>query len=132
MKLIDVKPKKVLLNITPLVDVLFIMIIFFTITSTFLEQPGLKLELPKAQTAEAQRVEKSVLFVTRDSKIYYADQEVEISRLGETLQKMMQERSEHSLIISADEKAPHGLVVSIMDIARRSGVEKLVISTEPK
>jgi len=52
MKLIDEKKKKVALNITSLVDVLFILIIFFTISSTFLEQPGIKLELPKAQSSE--------------------------------------------------------------------------------
>ncbi len=66
MKLLPEKKKRAIINITPLVDVLFILIIFFAVTSTFLEQPGVKLDLPKAKSTELQRIEKAVLTVTAD------------------------------------------------------------------
>ncbi len=132
MKLLDSKPKKAILNITPLIDVLFILIIFFTISSTFLEQPGIKLDLPKATSSQAQVVEKAVLYITKDSELYFKDDPVTLEALPEILRKAMGERSEKSLIINADQKVTHGLVVEVMDIARVNGVEKLVISAEPE
>ncbi len=132
MKLLDEKQKKAILNITPLIDVLFILIIFFTISSTFLEQPGIKLELPKAQSAQSQRVEKAVLYISPDSKLYLRDEEVTLAQLPKKLRALMENLSEKSLIISADKNVHHGLVVQVMDIARNSKVQRLVVSTEPK
>jgi biopolymer transport protein ExbD len=132
MKLLDDKPKKAILNITPLIDVLFILIIFFVVSSTFLEQPGIKLELPKAQTGESQRVEKLVLYISTDEKLFLNNTQIEIDDLGEKLQQLMPESSDKSLIINADKGVPHGLVVQVMDIARGNGVKKLVIATEQK
>lgn len=130
MKLIDKNKAKAVLNITPLIDVLFILIIFFTITSTFLEQPGLKLDLPKAATGELQKVEKAVLTIAGGSQMQFGDKDVTRTTLPDVLKEAMAERGDKSLIISADKKVEHGTVVEIMDIARQSGVEKLVISTE--
>lgn len=132
MKLLDDKPKKAILNITPLIDVLFILIIFFVVSSTFLEQPGIKLELPKAQTGESQRVEKLVLYISTDEKLFLNNTQIEIDDLGDKLQQLMPESSDKSLIINADKGVPHGLVVQVMDIARGNGVKKLVIATEQK
>ncbi len=132
MKLLDEQKKKAILNITPLIDVLFILIIFFTVSSTFLEQPGIKLQLPKAQSAEAQRTEKAVLFISKDSELFLGDAAVTLAQLPQKVRELMENRPEKTLIISADEKVPHGLVVNVMDIARANLVERLVISTEPK
>jgi biopolymer transport protein ExbD len=132
MKLLDDKPKKAILNITPLIDVLFILIIFFVVSSTFLEQPGIKLELPKAQTGESQRVEKLVLYISPDEKLFLNNTQIEMNGLAEKLQQLMPESSDKSLIINADKGVPHGLVVQVMDIARGNGVKKLVIATEQK
>jgi biopolymer transport protein ExbD len=132
MKLISEKKKKVLLNITPLVDVTLILIIFFVITSTFIEQPGIKLELPKAQTSDLQRVEKAVIIVSKDSKIYFRNKEISLKELPSILKDSMRESIDKSLIISADKVVHHGLIISIMDIARQNGVKKLVVSTEPE
>lgn len=132
MKLLDEKKKKVVLNVTPLIDVLFILIIFFTISSTFLEQPGIKLDLPKAASSEAQVVEKAILYISKDNKLYFSDQEIKLADLAERLRSTMKIRTEKSLIINADKKVTHGLVVEVMDIARVNGVEKLVISAEPE
>lgn len=132
MKLISQKKKKVLLNITPLVDVLLILIVFFVVTSTFMEQPGIKLELPKSQTADLQRIEKAVLIVSADSKLFFRNKEISLQELPAILRDAMQESIDKSLIISADKVVHHGLIISIMDIARQSGVEKLVVSTEPE
>ncbi|NOX37436.1 MAG: biopolymer transporter ExbD [Calditrichaeota bacterium] len=132
MKLLPEKKKRAIINITPLVDVLFILIIFFAVTSTFLEQPGVKLDLPKAKSTELQRIEKAVLTVTADEQLIFQGKSIDLSTLPEVLQQAMSESQDRSLIIAADENVHHGLVVKIMDIAKQSGVEKLIISTEPE
>lgn len=132
MKFLSRKSKKLLLNITPLIDVLFILIIFFAVSSTFLEQPGVKLELPKTSSSELQKIEKAILFIDRDETLYFRGKQITRDALPELLQEAMKSSLDKSLIISADENVHHGLVVEIMDVARQSGVEKLVISTEPR
>jgi len=130
MKLLDKTPKKLLINITPLVDVLFILIIFFVVTSTFIEQPGVKLELPKATTATPEKVEKAVLVITRDKHLYFRSQPITLEDLSKVLQKTMAQSVDHSLIINADEHVEHGFVIQVMDIARQNGVQKVVIATK--
>ena len=124
------KKSRVLLNITPLIDVLFILIIFFVVTSTFLEQPGIKLALPEAKKTDLEKIEKAVLFITANKKIFFRNKEITLENLGPMLKDAMEESLDGSLIISADKKVPHGLVVKVMDIARQNGVKKIVIATE--
>lgn len=132
MKLLSKDKKKILLNITPLVDVLLILIVFFAITSTFLEQPGIKLQLPKAASSDLQKIEKAVLIISKNSELFFRDKNITLDELPGILEVAMETSLDKSLIISADEKVEHGLVVSVMDLARQNGVEKLVISTEPE
>ncbi|MCB0289929.1 MAG: biopolymer transporter ExbD [Calditrichaeota bacterium] len=130
MKLLQIPKKRIILNITPLIDVLFILIIFFVVSSTFLEQPGIKLELPKATSSESQRVEKAVLYITKDAKLFFGEQEVTLESLPGIVKSAMEVQAEKSLIVNADQQVHHGLVVKVMDIARTNGVEKLVISAD--
>lgn len=132
MKLTGDKKKQLLLNITPLVDVLLILIVFFAITSTFLEQPGIKLQLPKATSSDLQKIEKAVLIISADDRLFFRDKEITMDELPGILQVAMEGSIDKSLIISADKKVEHGMVVSVMDLARQNGVQKLIISTEPE
>jgi len=126
------KKSRVLLNITPLIDVLFILIIFFVVTSTFLEQPGIKLALPEAKKTDLEKIQKAVIFITVDKKILFRNKEINLENLGPLLKDSMEESLDQSLIINADKDVPHGLVVKVMDIARQNGVKKVIIATEQK
>jgi len=131
MKLLaDKKKSKMLLNITPLIDVLFILIIFFAVSSTFLEQPGIKLALPKAKKTDLQKIEKAVLFITVDNKLFFRGKEISLENLAPMLKDAMEQSLDRSLIVNADKEVHHGFVVKIMDIAKQNGVKKLVIATE--
>lgn len=133
MKLLQVQKKsRALLNITPLIDVLFILIIFFAVSSTFLEQPGIKLALPEAQKTDLQKIEKAVLFVTVNQELLFREKEISIENLGPILKDAMDQSIDRALIVNADKGVQHGFVVKVMDIARQNGVQKLVIATEQK
>ena len=107
------KKRRVTINITSLIDVLFLLLIFFMVTSSFLEQPGMKLELPSAKSAEAARLEKLI----------------GLDSLERVMAEAVQRVEEKTLVLKADRTVRHGTVVTVMDIAKRVGLEKLVVGT---
>lgn len=122
--------RKVLINITSLIDVLFLLLIFFMVSSTFLEQPGIKLELPHAHSAVVVEQKDYTLFVDKEGKMFLNSTEVVIENLEAELRKALPEMKDGALILKADQDASHGTVVKVMDVAKRSGVKKLVIGTK--
>jgi biopolymer transport protein ExbD len=122
--------KRVGINITPLIDILFLLIIFFVVTSTFLEQSGMRLELPSAETAEPTEVQELVLNMDEAGLMRLDQLDVTIETLSAALREKLAAGSGRVLVIRADRDAPHGTVVEVMDIAKRSGVQDLVIATD--
>ena len=122
--------RRVTINITSLIDVLFLLLIFFMVTSTFLEQPGMKLELPTVQSAEAARVEKMVLYIGEGGDIVFDERTVPLDSLEAVMEEALPLVEEKTLILMADTNVPHGTVVKVMDMAKRAGLKKLVVGTK--
>ncbi len=122
--------KKVHIDITPLVDVVFLLLIFFMVTSTFLELPGIKLLLPSAKSSAPQAVRELTVMLSADDKLFLNDQPIEWSQLEAGLKAALKESASGALVIKADRSAPHGKVVTIMDTARICGARKLVVTTQ--
>ena len=132
MQLREKKKKNIVINITSLIDVLFLLLIFFMVSSTFLEKPGMKLDLPKSQQKEAVRMEGYTLFITTDKKIYLNEEPVTLETLPQKLKAIASEIEKDGIVLQADEKVPYGLVVETMDIIKQSGITKLIVATENK
>lgn len=130
MKLLEKKKKDLQLNLTSLIDVMFILIIFYSVTSTFMEQPGIELNLPKASNTQVSQIKDNVLFVYPDSSIYLNQKKIPVDSLGVALEELKNKSNTSTLILQADEKVPNGFVVKLMDIANQKGFEQLTISTE--
>ena len=127
---LSIKPKKkITLNLTSLIDVLFILIIFFVVSSTFLEQPGIKLNLPEAATSETHAVQKVVLYIDKEEHIFLNDDPISQEEVAEKVEQMIAAQTDKSLVLKADDKVSHGLVIRIMDALRKKGIYKIVIST---
>ena len=124
------KKRRVMINITSLIDVLFLLLIFFMVTSSFLEQPGMKLELPSARSAEAARLEKLILYIGAGGEIVFNDRIVGLDSLEQVLAEAVPQVGDKTLVLKADRTVQHGTVVTVMDIARRVGMEKLVVGTK--
>jgi len=129
MKLLEKTPKKIALNITPLIDVLFILIIFFTVSSTFLEQPGIKLKLPEADSGESHTAQKVIVYVDANENIFLNDDPLTLENLAESVEILLSGQSDKSVVLRADMKVTHGIVVKIMDLLRKKGIYKIIIST---
>ena len=132
MQLREKKKKNIVINITSLIDVLFLLLIFFMVSSTFLEKPGMKLDLPKSQQKEAVRMEGYTLFITTDKTLYLNEEQVTLNTLPQKLKAIASEIEEDGIVLQADEKVPYGLVVETMDIIKQSGITKLIVATESK
>ena len=126
----EFKPKKkrrVLINITSLIDVMFLLLIFFMVTSTFLDQPGMKLELPSAESAEVARIEKLVLYISSDDMVVFNNEQIALDDLEGVMRDAISEIEDRTLVLNADRAVQHGTVIRVMDIAKKLGLEKLVI-----
>ena len=129
MQFKEKQKKRMGINITSLIDVMFILLIFFMVSSSFVEQPGMKLELPAMQSQEVAKVEKMALFVSKEGELFLNDRPVAIDSLGIVIKQLIPNVEEKTLVLKADRAVEHGLVVQIMDIAKRNGLKKIVIGT---
>lgn len=117
-------------NMAPMADVVFLLLIFFMLTSSFILEPGIDIDLPRAVTAEDQIRQKHVLTITRDSTLLLDKDVVSFSTLQRVLEDTFAGETSKLLIIRADKNVAHGLVVKALDISRRAGVSQLAIATE--
>ncbi len=122
-----VKIEKGLIEMTPLVNVFFLLFIFFAFTSSFIFQPGIKVNLPKAVTSEVVQQESAVIIITKDDKIYLNDREISQDELLSNLRLMA--KGNIPLLIKADSHATLGRVVEIWDMCRREGLSQANIAT---
>lgn len=121
--------KKLTINLTSLIDVLFILIIFFTVSSTFLEQPGIELKLPEAKSSKGHTVQKTVIYIDKDENIFLNDKLVTIHNLTTEVEKLTDIQKDKSIVLKADSKVAHGMIIGIMDELRQHGIYKIVVST---
>lgn len=126
------RPRRVSLDMTPLIDVVLMLVIFFMLTTTFVLAPGIKVDLPKGSSLQRARETDQVVVVTKQGDIFYRDQRVDLATLQAALRQSQQERPDLRVVIKADKNALHGRVVDIMDMAKTMGIERLAIATSPK
>jgi len=117
------------LDVTPLIDVVFLLLIFFMLTSTFVLQPGIKVKLPRAITSEALREKNLVIVITAGGKIYLDNEIISLDELSAGLEKAA--RDERAVLIKADQKISLGRVVEVWDLCRDVGITQVSIATEP-
>lgn len=118
------------LNIAPLIDVVFLLLIFFMLSSHFVTQPGIKVTLPSAITARLYPEEDIIISITEDSNLYLNERLVTLENLSEQLEIEMARAEKKTVIIKADKKIDLGLAVKVMDIAREADAGRLIISTK--
>ena len=130
MQFHEKKKRKVIINITSLIDVLFLLLIFFMISSTFVEQPGMKLELPESKTSTTEKIKELILEINTDQSMILNQEPVTLEDLEQKFKELLPSLEEKSLVLKADKSVPHGVVVKVMDQAKLSGLEKLIIATQ--
>ena len=119
------------INVTPLVDVMLVLLIIFMITAPMLHQ-GIEVALPRADAeAMAMRVDDPlVLSINRDGLIYVQDDPIHPSQLVERLQPILAARGDDTVFLKGDRELPYGKVIEVLDVLHKGGVHRIGMVTE--
>jgi biopolymer transport protein ExbD len=131
MRLTERPRRRPTINITSLIDVLFLLLTFFLVTTTFIEQSALKVELPSMQHSDrVSREKRFLLEVSSDGQMRYDDKWVNAEVLGARLKAEAEEiNTGGGLTLRADQSLAHGKVIAILDLIKGAGVRRFVIAT---
>jgi biopolymer transport protein ExbD len=123
-------PEDTGIDLTPMLDVIFIMLIFFIVTTTFVREAGIQINRPAAETAVKQEQSNILVAISPEGEIWIDGQRVDIRELRGLIRKLKSENPEAAVIIQADRDARAGLLVQAMDQARLAGVRDVAVAAE--
>ena len=118
------------LDMTPMLDVVFIMLIFFIVTTSFVKESGVSVSSPQAQTASQQENVNIFIAITADGEVWVDRRPVDPRSVRAIVARLHADNPEGSVIIQADEDAATGMLVEVMDQVRLAGVEKIAIAAD--
>lgn len=116
------------LNIAPLIDVVFQLLVFFALTSYFVANPGIEVSLPNAESAVPIQKQHTIVYINKDGLLFCNSRKTEISMLADALKQAP--FSTKTVILKSDENVPLGNVVKVIDAIRQTGIKDLVIATD--
>ena len=117
-------------NLTPMLDVVFIMLIFFIVTASFVKEAGIDVNRPDAATAEKKERGNILVAITSNGQIWIDKRQVDPRALRANIERLHAENPEGSVVIQADKDSKNGLLVQVMDAARMAGVEEISLAAE--
>ncbi|MGW8312368.1 MAG: ExbD/TolR family protein [Desulfuromonadales bacterium] len=121
------------IDLTPMVDVVFLLLIFFMISTTFVETPGISIKLPESSAQTVDREPKEIkVYLSREGDIYYHERKISLADYRALLAEHQAEAALTTVLLLADKDSRHGKVVTLMDLARDAGFVKLAIATEER
>jgi biopolymer transport protein ExbD len=118
------------INVTPLVDVVLVLLIIFMITAPILYQSAIKVQLPKAKTGEQSQKSPLAFSLSKEGALAWGKETIDWKTLGQRLSAMGERATQETAIISADEATPHGTVIRLMDSLRQAGLTRFALNVE--
>jgi len=117
-------------NLTPMLDVVFIMLIFFIVTASFVKEAGIDVSRPPAATAERKERGNILVAITDNDQIWIDRRQVDPRALRANIERLHAENPQGSVVIQADKQSKNGLLVQVMDAARLAGVNSVSLAAE--
>lgn len=121
------------IDLTPMVDVVFLLLIFFMISTTFVESPGISIKLPESSSQTIDREPKEIkVYLSQEGDIYHGEKKITVEDFRGLLAEHQADAKQTTVLLLADQESRHGKVVILMDLARDAGFTKLAIATEQR
>ena len=117
-------------NITPLIDIVFIMLIFFIVTATFVKEAGIDVNKPDAPTAEVKKKANILIAIDANNNIWLDRRKIDIRSVIPNIKRLRAENPQGSVVIQADEESKNKMLVEVMDAARQVGVVNIALAAE--
>jgi len=118
------------INVTPMVDVVLVLLVIMMVSATYIVSQSLKVELPKTATSDESTPSIAAVTITRDGKTFYNNEPVDEAGLIRKLKGARAGGNEVNLVVSADRAVAHGQVVHVIDLAKVEGITKFAINVE--
>lgn len=119
------------INITPMMDVVFILLIFFIVTASFVKEAGIDVTKPNAQTAEQKERANILIAIDKSNQVWINRRQIDVRAVTANVQRLLAENPQSSVVIQADEKSENGTFVKVMDNTKLAGVENIAIAARP-
>ena len=124
--------RSVFVNVTSFIDVLFVLLLFFMVSTTFVNQPAMSLDLPRAVHSQGTRQPPIIVYIDQHGLIHLNDEPVDDALLDQALRTRLASSEDKAVVLKADSRVTHGVVVHVLDIIKGAGVLKLTIATQPE
>ncbi len=125
--------KKARIEIIPMIDTIFFLLVFFMISTLSMAQyRGMPVNLPKAASGQQAPAESAAITIDKERRIFLNKEEVDRAALGDLLRQQLEQNADLLVVINADDGVEHGRVVEVMDIARGANVSRMAIAVKPK
>lgn len=118
------------LDMTPMLDIVFIMLIFFIVTTSFVKEAGIDVNRPEASQATSQPSANIFIAVRENGEVWMDRRQVDVERVAANLERLLAEQPTDMVVIQADEQARHGIVVEVMDQIKEAGIAQISIAAE--
>ena len=116
------------INMMPLIDMIFILLIFFLVTASFVRESGVEVNRPEAVTAQAKEAVGFIVGITEDGNVFMDNQKVDLRRVRGLVEIFLAENSEGGVIIDADGACPTSRLVAVLDQCRLAGAQNIAVS----
>jgi biopolymer transport protein ExbD len=124
----DEESGELAINLTPLIDMVFILLIFFMVTSSFVKETGVEVDRPSAATATMKQQAAILIGVTDNGEVWIDKRRVDVRAVRANVERLHAENPEGAVVIMADREAPTGVVIRVLDQSRLAGVESVSIA----
>ncbi|HDZ57952.1 MAG TPA: biopolymer transporter ExbD [Pseudomonas xinjiangensis] len=116
------------IDLTPMLDIVFIMLIFFIVTSSFIKESGITVQTPSAASASEQPQGNILIAVSPNGEIWIDREQVDIRAVRAAVERMRVDQPDSSVVVQADKESRSGLVIQVMDQVRLAGVQDVALA----
>lgn len=116
------------IDMTPMLDIVFIMLIFFIVTTSFIKEAGIEVNKPTAKTVVEKKGANIFVAITADGDVWLDKRQVDPGAVRANIERLLAEQASEVVIVQADEDAEHGKVVDVMDQIKAAGVNRIAVA----